>query len=157
MESYEEIVNFEISIIFGTTDLFSWNTIRHFPHFIPHSFHFDIHSSDTKRRELHRCLRRTHFNSDRVSPVGCRLLETSPQGSIWRYSQSTIIFRYDHATYCQIIQVCSHAADEIGSTTAAAILCSAARDREWSSCNMNAQSENNDADWFELPEVAHLL
>ena len=50
MESYEDFFDFEISIIFQTTDLFScrippgpW---KHSPRFIPHSFHLDP-SSDT--------------------------------------------------------------------------------------------------------------
>ena len=62
-----------------------------------------IHSNNTKRRGALMSFDEHvvwFFNSNSLSSR-CRLLETSPQGIIWRYFISTIIFQDEYATLCR--------------------------------------------------------
>ena len=75
------------------------------------------------------------FKSERLSSR-CRPLETPPQESICRYSQSTIIFRDEHATFYQDLSRIRWQPV----TACVRPYCSPARAWEWPSCNVNTQS-----------------
>ena len=154
LTSYEERLDFEKGS-FETTDLFSCNIIspwEHSPHFIPHSFHFDPFQRHETARAASMSSASCLF-SLRSVPSAWNVSPKVVEGAIPNpRSYSAITMQHFVGSWAY-----SLTAGELGSVPPS---CSAARAREWPSCNVNPQSESNDADWLNdaLPEVeAHLL
>ena len=143
---YEEF--FDLISIFKSTNLFSWNTIRPLVTFSTfHSPFLPLWSIPAARNGAS-CID-VFDTSCLVFQFEHESLQSVP--SAWNVSPReylALLSIHDNISrrICNILQLIHWPTVNLTLRP----YCSAARDWEWPSCNVNTQSENNNAHWFEL-------